>query len=302
MSRRILFLTLVALLTLELYQISSYFPVKAEGVVREDVFTQFFKRDLLEKEKDVKGVYVKYGDEIEYALVNASSVDEALEKLGYEIGRENRIVTNSPEGILLNNSIIIVQTYRLVVQEGTFTIPFETITKGTPLCARLATKILEQEGVVGEGLQEIELLYLEDELIEERITRKKVLKEAVPQIYSYSTNHTPTSVTNYGANCNYWNTVVDTLSATDEEKRWLKFTMKGESGCNAESDRGYYKGLFQWNPCLWYSLYPNDNIFDGDIQIKRTLQKIREGANPKNMWPGVYKMYVAQYGELSWLQ
>ena len=78
--------------------------------------------------------------------------------------------------------------------------------------------------------------------------------------------------------------------------------MRKESGCNAEHNRGTYKGLFQWEPCLWYRLYPTDNIFCGETQIKNTLAKVRAGANPKYMWPAVYKLYVAQYGELSWLQ
>ena len=78
--------------------------------------------------------------------------------------------------------------------------------------------------------------------------------------------------------------------------------MRWEYGCNAESDKDdFYKGLFQWSPCQWYSQFPTDNIFDGKAQIRRTLQKLRAGADPEYMWPAVYKRYVATYGELSWL-
>lgn len=303
MLKKILFLILVALLSVELYQISSYYPIKAESTPRKDVFAEMFSRTELEEQPSVKGVYVKYDSDVEYALVRADSAPEALQNLGYRISSNNKVTTTSPEEQLLNDSIIIVQTYKLVIQNDTLSIPFETVTNGSSLCSRLSRKTVEQAGVLGVMTQKTEKLYLEDELIEEKIVKKEVIKEPVTQILSYiGANHTPTSTQNLGYNCGHWNAVVDSLSASEEEKRWLKFTMYGESGCNAESTKAYYKGLFQWDPCLWYRLYPGDNIFDGNAQIRRTLQKIREGANPKYMWPAVYKRYVATYGELSWLQ
>lgn len=303
MSKRILFLVLASLFTFELYIFSSYFPIKAESIPREDVFAEMFNHRYIDEKPSVKGVYVNYDSNVEYMFVRANTPLEALENLGYRIGSNNKVSATCGDEELLNNSIITVQTYRIEVKDETFSIPFETITNGSSLCSRLSRTTVAQAGVLGVMTQRTELVYLGDELIEEKIVEKKVVKEPVTQILSYTgANHTPTSAQNLGYNCNHWNSVVDSLSATEEEKRWLKFTMKLESGCNAESNKAYYKGLFQWGPCLWYKLYPKDNIFDGYAQIRRTLEKVRSGGNPKYMWPAVYKKYVAKYGELSWLK
>lgn len=303
MLKRILFLVLITLFALELYQFSSYFPIKAEGTVREDVFAEILGQKQIEDEPSVKGIYVKYDSEVEYSLVRANTPLEALRNMGYIVNSDTKLITTSLSDSLINNSIIVIQTYKTVIEEKTIAIPFETIRKGSPLCPRLSRTKVEQKGMSGVITYRIEKLYLEDELIDEKIIEKNVIKEPIDEILTYvGANHTPTSAQNLGYNCKHWDAVVDSLSATEEEKRWLKFTMKGESGCNAESNKGYYKGLFQWDPCLWYRLYPNQNIFDGNTQIRITLQKVRDGANPKNMWPGVYKKYVAKYGELSWLK
>lgn len=300
MSKRVFFLVLCTLLTVELYQVSSYFPIKAEGVTREDILAKVLGRGY-DNEPSVKGVYVKYDSGVEYQFVKANTPNEALSILGYRIGDNKKITTSSPEGELLNNSIIVIQSYRTEILGKEIVMPFETISNDS-LCPKLSKKIVEQEGEDGLMTQKIKRVYLEEELIQEIVVEEEVLKQPVKEIIRYKgANDTPTSVTNLGPSCDYWKSVVDSLNATEEEKQWLKFTMGKESGCNAEKNEGSYKGLFQWNPCLWYKLYPNDNIFDGRVQIKRTLQKIREGAHPKNMWPAVYKLYIAEYGKLSWL-
>lgn len=303
MSKRILFLILMALFTLELYQFSSYYPIKAEGVVREDIFAEILGQKQIEDEPSVKGIYVKYDSEVEYALVRANTPSEALLNLGYRIGDNTKLTTTSLNESLFDNSIIVIQTYKVEIEEKTITIPFETITNGSALCSRLSKKAVEQAGEPGVMTQRIERVYLEDRLIEEKVVEEKTIKEPVTQIFTYiGAEHTPTSAQNLGYNCGHWDAVVDSLSATEEEKRWLKFTMRGESGCNAEHNKGTYKGLYQWHPCLWYKQYPNENIFDGNTQIRITLRKVRDGGNPRYMWPGVYKKYVAKHGELSWLK
>ena len=304
MSKRILFLVLATLFTIEFYQISSYFPIKADSSPRENVLAKIVsQRHVIDEGPSVKGVYVKYDDDVRYLLVRANTPRDALEILGYRVGDGIEMKSSSRGDNLSDNSIIIVQTYRTEIVEEEIVMPFETLSNGDSLCPRLSKKVVEQEGETGLMTQKIKKVYLEGKLVQETVIEEEVLKQPVKEIVKYEgANHSPTSVTNLGSNPDYWNSVVDSLNATEEEKQWLKFTMQGESGSNAERNKGTYKGLFQWNPCLWYTLYPNDNIFDGNAQIKRTLQKIREGAHPKNMWPGVYRKYVAEYGELSWLQ
>lgn len=299
MSKRVFFLVLCTLLTVELYQVSSYFPIKAEGVAKNDILAKVVE-GRYDNEPSVKGVYVKYDSEVEYQFVKANTPNEALSILGYGFGDNKKITTSSPEDELLNNSIIIIQSYRTEIFEEEIVMPFETISNDS-LCPRLSKKVVEQVGENGLMMQKIKRVYLEGKLIQETVIEEEVLKQPIKEIVRYEgANDSPTSVTNLGSSCDYWKSVIDSLNATEEEKQWLKFTMDKESHCNAENGKKY-KGLFQWNPCLWYKLYPNDNIFDGKAQIKRTLQKIREGAHPKNMWPAVYKQYIAEYGKLSWL-
>lgn len=250
-----------------------------------------------------KVVTVNYEGEIKKHISTASSPVFALLELGYPLSTMKKVISTSPMNTLYNNSYIYVFSYRDTIDEIKLDIPYQTIVKGGTLCERLSQKVLEQEGVLGVMTQKIRRIYERGELVTEEIMEKNIVKEPRAEIYIIKgPDDSPKKVPQIGYNCDYWFAYVDTINASAEEKRWLKWTMKYESGCNAENnDHTYYKGLFQWDPCLWYQQYPNDNIFDGRAQIKRTLEKIRGGANPARMWPAVYKLYVDKYGELSWL-
>jgi len=214
-----------------------------------------------------------------------------------------KVISTSPMNTLYNHSYIYVFSYRDTIDEVKLEIPYQRIVKGGTLCERLSQKILQQEGVLGIMTQKVRRIYERGELVMEEILEKDITREPRAEIYIIKgPDDSPQEVPQIGYSCEYWFAYVDTLNASAEEKRWLKWTMKYESGCNAENNRHpYYKGLFQWDPCLWYQQYPNESIFDGRAQIKRTLEKLRGGANPARMWPAVYKLYVSKYGELSWL-
>lgn len=250
-----------------------------------------------------KVVVVNYEGEIKKHISTASSPVFALLELGYPISTMKKVVSTSPMNTLYNNSYIYVFSYRDTIDEVKLEIPYQRIVKGGTLCERLSQKVLQQEGVLGIMTQKVRRVYERGELVMEEILEKDITREPRAEIYIIKgPDDSPREVPQIGNNCDYWFAYVDTIKASEEEKRWLKWTMKYESGCNAENNRHpYYKGLFQWDPCLWYEQYPNDNIFDGRAQIKRTLEKVRGGANPARMWPAVYKLYVDKYGELSWL-
>ncbi len=250
-----------------------------------------------------KVVVVNYEGEIKKHISTASSPVFALLELGYPISTMKKVISTSPMNTLYNNSYIYVFSYRDTIDEIKLDIPYQTIVKGGTLCARLSQKVLEQQGVLGVMTQKVRRIYERGELITEEIVEKNIVRNPRAEIYIIKgPDDSPKEVPQIGYNCNYWFAYVDSIKASAEEKRWLKWTMKYESGCNAENNRhSYYKGLFQWDPCLWYQQYPKDSIFDGRAQIKRTLEKLRGGANPARMWPAVYKLYVAKYGELSWL-
>lgn len=250
-----------------------------------------------------KVVTVNYEGEIKEHISTASSPVLALLELGYPISTMKKVISTSPMNTLYNHSYIYVFSYRDTIDEVKLEIPYQRIVKGGTLCERLSQKILQQEGVLGIMTQKVRRIYERGELVMEEILEKDITREPRAEIYIIKgPDDSPQEVPQIGYSCEYWFAYVDTLNASAEEKRWLKWTMKYESGCNAENNRHpYYKGLFQWDPCLWYQQYPNESIFDGRAQIKRTLEKLRGGANPARMWPAVYKLYVAKYGELSWL-
>ncbi len=251
----------------------------------------------------VKVITVNYEGEVQSHLCRSHSPVTALIDLGYSISNKNKITSTSPINLLLSNSYILVESYRTTIDEILIELPYERIIEGNVLCKRLVSEEKEQEGVLGLMTQKIKRVYKGDRLIAEEIIEERIEREPRPEIIIIKgPEDLPDSVPQRGYNCPYWNTYIDNINATEEEKQWLKFIIHCESGCNAESNKSFHKGLFQWDPCLWYTQYVSENIFDGEAQIKITLQKLREGANPNRMWPACHSRYKKQYEELSWLQ
>lgn len=255
-------------------------------------------------DSSIKFVTVNYDGQIKKFFSRAQSPLTALIDSGYSVSNRNKIVSTSPISQLYDGTYIQVYTYRTTIDEILLEIPYETILNGEILCKSLAQEVVEQEGVLGVMSQKIKRIYKGDILVAEEIVDETIEREPRPEIVVIrGPQDLPDSVPQRGPNCKYWGSYIDNnINATAEEKNWLKFIMQCESGCNAESNKSFYKGLFQWNPCLWYKQYPSDNIFDGEAQIQRTLQKLREGSNPNQMWPACHKRYKNTYGELSWLQ
>lgn len=252
-----------------------------------------------------KFISVSFNGDIQYFLTNSPTPVDALLDNGYSVSNMNRIVTTSPLNALSSNSFIILQTYTTTVEDITIYVPYERVIQGTTLCEKLSEEVIQQKGVLGATTQTIKKSYVDGELVATEVVDEVIQRAPINEIIILQgPDDTPDQVPQVEAKypCDYWGAYIDNVVlASDEEKQWLKFTMKWESGCNAGSNNGYYKGLFQWDPCLWYEQFPNDNIFDGTAQITRTLWKIHMGGNPKYMWPAVYKKYVAEFGELSWL-
>lgn len=255
-------------------------------------------------DSSIKFVTVNYDGQVKKFFSRAQSPVIALIDSGYSVSNRNKIVSTSPISQLYDGTYIQVYTYKTTIDEILLEIPYETILNGEVLCKNLAQEVVEQEGVLGVMSQKIKRTYKGDVLVAEEVVDETIEREPRPEIVVIrGPQDLPDSVPQRGYDCKYWGSYIDNnVNATTEEKNWLKFIMQCESGCNAESNKSFYKGLFQWNPCLWYKQYPNDNIFDGEAQIKRTLQKLRDGVNPNQMWPGCHGRYKSIYGELSWLQ
>jgi len=268
-----------------------------------------FKVDAQEAQSQLqtKFITVDNDGDIQHFLTVAHTPMDALIENGYSVSNMNKVVTTSPINSLSDKAIIVLKTYRVISEDVTLSIPYERLVQGETLCQALSKKVVKQQGVLGAMTQTIKKTYAGGDLVATDITNQEILKKPINEIIILEgPDDTPNMIPNVDVNrpCeDYWYQYVDNdVSATDEEKQWLKFTMKWESGCNAGSNKDYYKGLFQWDPCIWYVQYPDDNIFDGVAQIRNTLDKLHKGGRPQYMWPAVYKRYVAQYGELSWLK
>lgn len=296
--------SLFVLVFLVMNSLSTLFQTYSDTESRSNLIELVYKVDTEEIKSGmhIKLITVNYEGFVKKHLTRSYSPVTALIDLDYPVSNKNKIISTSPVAQLYNNSYIVVKSYTTTIDELVYAIPYDTVVKGNTLCQMLSKKETEQSGVLGVMVKKVKRIYMGSKLIAEETLESFVKKEARSEIIVIKgPDDSPDSVPQRGFNCEYWFTYVDNINASQEEKRWLKFTMKWESGCNAERNSGFYKGLFQWSPCIWYSQYPYDNIFNGELQIKRVLEKLRAGANPHNLWPAVHDKYVDTYGELSWL-
>lgn len=220
----------------------------------------------------------------------------------YQILRENNIELDDQDVITLNTQYLldgtiirIVRTDKIVVIKFA-NIPFEEETVEDSNYLKGQKKII-QRGVDGVKKQRLLNTYENGYLVKSEFLSETIEKKPIKQIVAVGTSEfLLKDIEIRGYNCPFWYSVVDSGPYSDEEKRWLKFIMYCESGCNAESDKGTYKGLFQWSP-YWWKLQFKENIFDGYAQIKHTIEKYRAGESTRaNQWPACHARYVRTHG------
>ena len=253
------------------------------------------KNPLIERmSQGPKLITVQKGTEVTKIFTTFNDIKDILKKNSIEVTENDLIYLNSE--YLLDGSIVkIIRTESIVVEEQ-IDIPYETETRETSKYTK-GEKHVVQKGVLGVKRQMV-LLYFEDGvLISEKILDKIVEKEALKEIVEIGTSwYSLEGIEVRGYNCPYWYSVVDNGPYSEEEKRWLKYIMYCESGCNAESNKSSYKGLFQWSPYWWRKQF-NENIFDGNAQIRHTIAKYRAGEETRaSQWPACHSKYVSAYG------
>ncbi len=285
------FITLFLLLIF-LGNISPSFAFEGEYSFREYIF------GINQEEAMVtfapKFIKVLRGDEIKIYTTNSSTPMNALEENGYSISYDSKIYTYY-EDLLPNYSAIQIIKLRTETEIRNVEILFSTRVFDSWQYS-LGEKVVEQKGVLGMKEQEIQSFYEDGVLVGEEILSEQIIRSTVEEVIALgSSTYTLTGITQRGYDCEYWKGEVDRGNYSAKEKQWLKFVMYCESGCNAESNKSFYKGLFQWSPTLWKKLYP-ENIYDGHAQIKHTVEKLRAGANPLRMWPACTKKYESRYG------
>jgi len=280
----------IFLLLISWRNISTSFAFEEEDSFREYIFGVNQEEAILTFAP--KFIKVLRGDEIKIYTTNSSTPMNALEENGYSISYDSKIFTYD-EDILPNYSVIQIIKLRAETESRNVDLPFSTRVFDSWQYA-LGENIVEQKGVLGVKKQEIRSFYEDGVLVKEEVLSEKIIKAPVEEVIALgSSTYTLVGITQRGYDCDYWYSVVDNGNYSPKEKEWLKFVMYCESGCNAESSKNFYKGLFQWSPTLWKKLY-SENIFDGHAQIKHTVEKLRSGADPLRMWPACTKRYEGE--------
>ena len=291
------FLLLLVICTFGLNMISKEnFTPHPKTIYPENIREVAYNIDTQQaKEKmDHKIVTISKEEDIKTHITTADTPIHALLELDYSVSNRNTVVSTSPISRLMDGSYIKIKTFYTTIEDIETEIPYATIITGDTLCERISEQYVEQQGVLGVKTTTLKKVYEDSELVLEEVLNEEVNTEPRPEIIIVKgPDDTPDEVPQRGYNCEFWRAYVDTVNATAKEKEWLKYIMFCESGCNAESNKGYYKGLFQWDPCYWYKQFPDDNIFDGVAQIEHTLEKIRAGAH--TMWPACNKRYNATH-------
>lgn len=230
-----------------------------------------------------KIISIKRGENVANILTTLTTVEEILKENGYILEKNDYVFLNTQ--YVVNGSIIKIVRTNSVLFESLQEIPFlsETVESSKSLKGQ---KNIIQEGVLGVKKEVFQNTYEDGVLVKSILIDEIVLKHPQTEIVEVGTSwYTFDGIELRGYNCPYWYSVVDSGPYSQEEKEWLKFVMYCESGCNAESNKSNYKGLFQWNPFWWEKQF-NENIFDGYAQLKHTIEKYRAGASTRaSQWP-----------------
>ncbi len=230
-----------------------------------------------------KLIAIKRGENVTNILTTSTTVEEILKENGYILEKNDYVFLNTP--YVVNGSIIKIVRTNSVLFESLQEIPFLSETVESSKSLKGQENII-QEGVLGVKKEVFQNTYEDGVLVKSILIDEIVLKHPQTEIVEVSTSwYTFDGIELRGYNCPYWYSVVDSGPYSQEEKEWLKFVMYCESGCNAESNKSNYKGLFQWNPFWWEKQF-NENIFDGYAQLKHTIEKYRAGESTRaSQWP-----------------
>ena len=236
-----------------------------------------------------KVITVKRGDNVFKIFTTLTDIQE--------IFKQNEIYLESNDSVVLNTRypvdgtiISIIKTETFLV-ENVLDIPYTTQIIKTSELFEGERKTL-QEGVLGLKTERILHYYEDGVLIKSELIEEEIHREPISKVVKVGTSwYSLEGITIRGYNCPYWYSVVDSGPYSAEEKRWLKYIMYCESGCNAESNKSSYKGRFQWSPYWWRRQF-SENIFDGHAQLKHTIAKYRAGESTRaNQWPACHAKY-----------
>jgi len=268
-----------------------------EESVQYNIADMVFRTDtqLERMSRRPKLIHIKKGDYVYNIFTVERDIYKILDEFQIPLSSQEKVIISSQ--YLTNGSLVRVIKTETIIEEVEKEIPFDTKIIKTDKYLK-GTEYISQVGVLGIKKQKVINYYEDGVLIESKILEERTVREPVTKVLEIGTSmYSLAGIDSRGYNCEYWYQVVDTGPYTEEEKRWLKFIMFCESGCNAESNKGPYKGLFQWSP-HWWSRQFKENIFDGHAQIRNTISKYRAGESTRaNQWPACH----ARYNRIHWV-
>ena len=231
-----------------------------------------------------KLITIQRGDTVFNTLTTLSNVYDILRENSIKLDKNDYVYLNTE--YVINGSVIKIVRTTNTIFEMLEEIPFEKEVIENPQLLKGEEKVI-QEGKSGIKKQVYFNTYEDNVLAKSELIDEIIMKKPIKEIKEIGTSR---------YNCPFWYSVVDSGPYTQEEKDWLKFMMYCESGCNAESNKSNYKGLFQWSPYWWNKQF-DENIFDGYAQIKHTVEKYRAGeATRSNQWPRCNAKYLKATG------
>lgn len=239
-----------------------------------------------------KLISIKRGDEVVNVLTTLSKVEDILKDNGFTLEKNDYVYLNTQ--YVVDRSIIKIVRTSSVLFESLEEVPYLSETRESSNLLRGQENTI-QKGVLGVKKEVYQNTYEDGVLVKSILVDEIVLKHPQKEIVEIGTSwYTLKGIEIRGYNCNYWYSVVDSGPYSPEEKEWLKFIMYCESGCNAESNKSSYKGLFQWSP-YWWSKQFSENIYDGHAQIKHTIEKYRAGESTRaSQWPACNAKYLRE--------
>ena len=267
--------------------------IPIDGDIREALFLP----DPLQEKVSYgpKLITIQRGDTAFNTLTTLSNVYDILRENSIKLDKNDYVYLNTE--YVINGSVIKIVRTTNTIFEMLEEIPFEKEVIENPQLLKGEEKVI-QEGKSGVKKQVYFNTYEDNVLVKSELIDEIIMKKPVKEIKEIGTSmYSLNNIEKKGYNCPFWYSVVDSGPYTQEEKDWLKFMMYCESGCNAESNKSNYKGLFQWSPYWWNKQF-DENIFDGYAQIKHTVEKYRAGeATRSSQWPTCNAKYLKAIGE-----
>ncbi len=267
--------------------------IPIDGKIREALFLP----DPLQEKASYgpKLITIQRGGTAFNTLTTLSNVYDILRESSIELNKNDYVYLNTE--YVINGSVIKIVKTTNTIFEMLEEIPFEKEVIENPQLLKGEEKII-QEGKSGIKKQVYFNTYEDNVLVKSELIDEIIIKKPIKEIKEIGTSmYSLNNIEKKGYNCPFWYSVVDSGPYTQEEKDWLKFMMYCESGCNAESNKSNYKGLFQWSPYWWNKQF-DENIFDGYAQIKHTVEKYRAGeATRSSQWPTCNAKYLKAIGE-----